>query len=622
MSFDFKEKFYKDLNDTMDEMSIYTKDNDGLFTEGWIKRRTIYGGEEAKDILSGILGVSKEDIVKILWKRVYLRLRFRFELKEMLIKEYLEKELETYKKFHQYRRVHDIVILSKYQDKKIFESICAHVENNYSESNISALFKALFLEEKDEFAERKMIDVNFRSDFGNQNSRFAFLQEGMIVRYCANSYSIKPEENIVYLTHGDPECLCADGVVDKEGTNIPIDVSDTETISMDDDNGRFHVEWDVVSVLTDRDMISGGNENLKRCLEYSIKNSGQENFYVHGNCASTIMGDDIPSIAKHFSEKYNVNVSCTQAGREHTRLNRYLFAFEKRLDAAGENLDKIKKEKGAINLMAFPKDISIKNIVDLLRLSGIKTNFVFHSDIRIEDIEKSLSSEAQILFSNRHLDETHERLFKRMNIKTITPEPPYGFNKTRMWFDSVHEVLGKKPSQEFEDEVRALEQEYDDLKEISQRYTIGIVLTKLDFDRFLNPVENHDSIPIIELLAEMNFNLKIHIYSTVDEFIDFRERLLASFPFLDGSKVTFCTDEITLYRWISEADLILSDLKHDKRIARLGKPRFSQVNSFKLGFHGAIESLRRLNAKVEERFERRYFKHFNDEMIPIYLGEL
>ena len=104
-------------------------------------------------------------------------------------------------------------------------------------------------------------------------------------------------------------------------------------------------------------------------------------------------------------------------------------------------------------------------------------------------------------------------------------------------------------------------------------------------------------VPMLEVLQEMGFTLEFLYYVGDDTEPD---------PALPGACQGF-QDAAELEELLraSEAAAFYSEYYFDRRLTRCGKAQFS-VSNFRLGFEGAIDTLRQLLHVCELPFYRRY----------------
>jgi hypothetical protein len=370
------------------------------------------------------------------------------------------------------------------------------------------------------------------------------------------------------------------------------------------------------SILYDAETIMGGMENLKKIIELSRSKNPKRKIMVHCCCTPIVIGDDVSSFVRSLSRKSGCSAAYNDVTLNESQ-DKFLPVYKKNLDILQDD----KKIPKSINLVGFPKNQSQQEIIEMLEIAGISINKKILPEISKDYLRGYRASDFQVLFPNILYSRIYSELFLKTGVPSISPPPPYGFRLTTGWIKSVCKSLkiDLEENKEWKNACGALIQKYEKLKKESCKYRLGLVVSKFDMPRLLNPELYFNSVPLLALLEDMGFSLDILIYSGKGEYLDFKDQIKKILDCREKHSIRYCFDLDELECWLKRDDIcaVFSDYRFDQRISRHSKNRFSLSINFELGYKGAIRSLERMMEVCRFQFNRKYSGFFSGAMSPI-----
>ncbi|HEX9059225.1 MAG TPA: nitrogenase component 1 [Clostridia bacterium] len=155
------------------------------------------------------------------------------------------------------------------------------------------------------------------------------------------------------------------------------------------------------SCLMEEHVIFGGDNKLRNLIESSIELMNGEVFSVISGCVPSLIGDDVDSVVKEFSDKAPVFHVKAPGFSGNSYLGYELF-FESLIN---QLLEEVPKEKGLVNIFGvvpyqhvFWKG-TLNVIKDLLERVGLKVNVIFAELNALDNFKKIPAAELNLVLS-------------------------------------------------------------------------------------------------------------------------------------------------------------------------------------------------------------------------------
>lgn len=241
-----------------------------------------------------------------------------------------------------------------------------------------------------------------------------------------------------------------------------------------------------------------------------------------------------------------------------------------------------------------------------------------------------LKAPLQVLFPDQSYEWIYQRLFSRINIKTIQPAAPFGIIGTDGWLQCILNFYRMNVNISNLDIIQEKKARFRNLQKQANKYTIGIVLSKEDILRMsgikvydnsirINPIIDTEQVPMIPLLSEMGFQLEVAVTCRKQDYITLKNEIYSSVHDKKRLNVSYVIDKDIMDDWLQKEriDAIYSDFVGDSRIIDKGKNVISNQLHIEMGYEGAIRSLVKIIAICENKFNNRYAKYFGNEAVPV-----
>lgn len=599
---------------------FYTDGNGGFFTEDWFLNREIICGNEAKRKFELMLSLpSGLRIKKVLWRPE----RFIISLSKKNGEDYSKILLSREKRRDKIPSVQGISLKYIGSDDNVKKEILENLLRWLSENRFSDLFLTIFMDEsstirKDGEVYRNIVRLNFNEwyyfHFGSRESTFLFMNQGPFSTRIGGRLHIRHKNSPMQVQHADYECWRMHDHTNDPHHNSFMDVPSIEYDSPEpyeemSENEQDDTQMpDAKSVLYDDDIIKGGASNLSKVISDIHAKCPGRDIFVNCCCTPLIIGDDVKGVMRKASGQGKGNLAYNDVAEE-TPKDQFLEAYKDLVDSSKS----VKRIPKTLNLVGFPTDKSIDEMSELIELGGAEVRMKLLPEISEKIIEKSLSSELQVLFPNQNYERIFSEFFEKIGQKTIKPLTPYGFTRTLDWYYSLFDALGMTPSKEWEEKVSNLKEKYDDLKLRAAEHKIGMVIANHDFERLIDETKFFESIPFLNFLEDMGFKMSILVYSQREEFTAMRDAIQAKTE--REHEIAYCVDADVLEQWLSrkDIDLIYSDFMFDERVSRNGKNKISLSVGMEMGFEGAIRTSERILRIAKRRFNTNYSRFFSGE---------
>ncbi len=407
--------------------------------------------------------------------------------------------------------------------------------------------------------------------------------------------------NVVVVNHEDLECAHATPSLD-DGSISFINYSAIhrcsgqrrEQIARE----QQHRHWGQITTdLDDLDVIGGGARRLDEALQLIADSEGKPDLVmVKTACVPKVAGDDLSPSLQRFEASTGVPTVFLDN------------LADERNDFFSTVLERLSLEPlphapelcaGKINLVGYPDVDEMNELLRLLEPLGVRINARLVPRVHIEDVRRYNEACVQVLFDSAMYAATFEQLLGNVDMPTLRPPPPYGFQSSREWVREVARAAGASAAIDplFDEVFGALQDQYASKQHQAREHRLGFVVDEHWTDRLLAP-RRASGVPMLDLLQEMGFSL---------EFLCYQDGALVTQ--LPGSCKHFSEPEQleTLLRE-SSASAFYSEYFFDRRLSRTGKAQFS-IADFLPGPRGALATLDRVLQICSLPFYRRHARH-------------
>jgi nitrogenase molybdenum-iron protein beta chain len=155
--------------------------------------------------------------------------------------------------------------------------------------------------------------------------------------------------------------------------------------------------------LSEKDVIFGGEENLKETIENALKIINADLYVVLSGCSSEIVGDDIGEVVRSFQNAEKPVIFASTAGFKGNNFLGHEWVIQAIIEKYLQPTDK--KTKGLVNIWAsvpqhdpfwYGNLFELENLVAQL---GLTPNTIFGYDRGIKNIDKIPEAEFNLLVS-------------------------------------------------------------------------------------------------------------------------------------------------------------------------------------------------------------------------------
>ncbi len=407
---------------------------------------------------------------------------------------------------------------------------------------------------------------------------------------------------VVVIKHEDLECSHATPSLD-DGSISFINYSAVHRCSDQRREPRAEREdeqqhWGQLTTdIDDLDVIRGASQRLEQALQLVADSRNKPDLVmVKTACVPKVAGDDLGPAMKRFEASSGVpTVFLDNLADER---NDFFSTVLERLHL--EPVFRAPEQcAGRVNLVGYPDVPEMNELARVLEKLGVSINARLVPRVHIEDIRHYTGACLQVLFDSALYQPTFEQLLGQVDIPTLRPPAPYGFEGSRQWLRAVLDAVDNPARLElpFDEIFGVLEERYSALQQRARQHCLGFVVDEHAAECLLLP-QRGPGVPMLENLQEMGFSL---------EFLRYQEG--GSAAELPGTSKTFSNPQQleTLLRE-SPAAAFYSEYFFDRRLSRTGKAQFS-IADFLPGPRGAVATLSRLLQICSLPFYRRYARH-------------
>ncbi|HOO57505.1 MAG TPA: nitrogenase component 1 [bacterium] len=354
--------------------------------------------------------------------------------------------------------------------------------------------------------------------------------------------------------------------------------------------------------IREMDVIMGSGGKISSLLSNVIDEIGESELLVVNNtCVPVVYGEDVPSLVRSASKKCSVPMF--YEGPENSisinPYNEFFMSLKAKKGFAEKEVN-----PGAVNLIGFPENKGLNEIIRILGEAGITVNAIFIPKIDPGIFDNYRAAALTVFYPDNAFSELYEQVFGDVPVKSITPPAPYGMNGAMKWLETVIGEL-EAPGNRLETIRRTEEkwlEEWNRLKDEAGKHTLGFVFEGDSLEMISN-AGLAGGVPILDVINEIGFKTQFLNYYPESPGGSRR-----------GGKVikkdigSFSNPgELEKLMLDSPACCFYSDFYFDRRIVKAGKGQFS-LQFFEMGFEGAVRTLRRLISACSVPFFSRYMK--------------
>jgi hypothetical protein len=376
----------------------------------------------------------------------------------------------------------------------------------------------------------------------------------------------------------------------------------------------------LMSDLTDRDVIKGGDRKLDQVLDVVARDmesgrSAPEAIFVNSSCLPEVTGDDIDAALDKLRKRLAGADETTGKDGKKRKIPILNLRNEPdpnaeimRLAMEDEAFHAVAKRPGTINLVGLPRLRGYEDVLACLAESGIRLNCWALPELDMNTFRHFKAAELNVLHGWDWISARRRDLIASTGLPSLTPPGgPFGIEGTRAWLAAIADALGRRRVFDavWDRRRRAIDDEWEALRARARGYRLGFVLGENGLARLVDPAKMM-GLPMVPMLREMGFGVDCLVYDTGTPA-----------PRDEGAYRLdyFATpDELEASLRASEAVAFYSDVYFDRRLTRTGKNIFSS-NDFEMGMRGAPATLARLLQTCELSFFRTYGEYLG----PVFL---
>ncbi len=361
--------------------------------------------------------------------------------------------------------------------------------------------------------------------------------------------------------------------------------------------------------LTDRDVIKGGNHKLDKVLDSVADGVERGNIeadviLVKSSCVPVVTGDDIDASLTKLRARLTAGADRAPGDKKKRAIPVLNLRNESdpnaelmRLAMESPSFFQVAKRQRAINVVGLPRIRGFREVFECLEECGIEVNCWALPELDLDSFRGFMAADLNVLHDWDWQPERRRHIIEATRIRAISPPGPFGMEGARGWLAAIADALGRRKVFDavWSRRFRAVEDTWEE----KRREARGFVLGENGVAKLADPAKLM-GIPMIPMLREMGFGIDLLLYDTGP----------SPQPKEDGLRVShFSTpDDLTDALRESPAVAIYSELYFDRRLTRTGKNIFSS-NDFEMGMKGAVSSAARLLKHCKLPFFRTYAKY-------------
>lgn len=396
--------------------------------------------------------------------------------------------------------------------------------------------------------------------------------------------------NVAVIDHTDIECRFNNAPYDNRLPSF-FNIPEGEPASGDSGGSIRNLFTDV----QDRDVIRGADKLLDQALENLADDPDKpEMVFIQSGCLADVTGDDLEASVVRTAAKLRLPV--VVVGNQNDPVS---TALGKLIDSSVITQER-PLEPGSVALLGLPDFTGRRSLEQLLARAGINVLVSVLPNLDRTAVELLTRAEVLVGYPWQRYRETARRLATRLApARAINPGVPFGIEGTTRWLRAIGEAVGRRDAVDelLTAEMATIEPSWRALSARARRYRVGFVIDQPNWRAALEPARSL-GVPMLPMLREMGFGIDVLVYNQSGSRPEANEAGVRVRSFRD------CAELDTLLR---EPDTVLwySEMLYERRVTRTGNSPFS-LRQFRMGLHGAVESLRELVARAELPFYRRY----------------
>lgn len=358
----------------------------------------------------------------------------------------------------------------------------------------------------------------------------------------------------------------------------------------------------LVTDMSDRDVIKGADTRLERLLQEPAQAPGGEPargaapgmVFVVPTCISLITGDDVEAAAERRGTKRRVPV--INAGD----VDDPIATMFDRLAAEPGFADRTRRD-ARVNLVGLPLFEGYHALLELLREGGVEVGCEILPTFDLETAREYMTAAVQVIYPSDQARGAMERVLSKLGLVTLTPPPPFGVAGTREWIAAIAAATGREVpcASALERAWTPLAPRWESLRRRAFGAALGFVVDAETAGGLRNPARLL-GVPLLRLALEAGFEVEVLQY--VDRGAPEPPPLIP-----EAASTRFFRDPAELRDALrgARARAFYSDVFADERLTSAGRQVFS-LRDVAVGLDGAVETARRLLARCENPFLRRY----------------
>lgn len=171
-------------------------------------------------------------------------------------------------------------------------------------------------------------------------------------------------------------------------------------------NGR------ILSFVMDKhDVTFGCKEKIQKSVEQIVEEYNPNAIFMLTTCVPEITGEDVLSVAKSLTKKYNIPIECIHT--EHFRCNSHLLGIENVLTSCANFMEE-QEQTNSINILGEKSQNN--ELINILKENNVDINLCLPSNCSIDEIKKASKAKLNIVCSRMALN-----LAKKMEAKFNIP---------------------------------------------------------------------------------------------------------------------------------------------------------------------------------------------------------
>lgn len=198
--------------------------------------------------------------------------------------------------------------------------------------------------------------------------------------------------------------------------------------------------------LRESDIVYGGEKRLEANIAQAVERYHPKLILVIASCTPSIIGDDIQSVARRMSQRYEIPIVAVDARSARWDHREGRVAAQKAL-IKGVMRDRGIRRPNTVNILGlYPGDYNwrgdLREIRRLLEGIGVEVNAFFPAVEELEELLRVPEASLNLVLSAECGLEPAQELERSFGIPYRVALPPYGLSGTAEWLRTVGQALG------------------------------------------------------------------------------------------------------------------------------------------------------------------------------------